>query len=258
MVLSAVPFHCTVAPVRKLAPFTVIVNAAPPAVAEAGLKLVMVGVGPFTGNVADDDGLPPVLSAVMLALAAVAIRLAGTAAVSCVELTNVVVSAVPFHCTVAPVRKLVPFTVKAKAAPPAVAEVGLRLVMIGVGTLIGSIEAVEGLPPVFTTVMLAFPALAIKLAGTAAVSCTELTNVVVSAVPFHRTVAPVRKLVPFTVSVKAAPPAVTEVGLRLLMTGVGGLIGNVAADDGLPPVLTAVMLALPALAIKLAGTAAVN
>ncbi len=42
--------------------------------------------------------------------------------------------------------------------------------MLGVGTLIGSIAAVDGLPPVFTTVMLAFPALAIKLAGTAAVN----------------------------------------------------------------------------------------
>ncbi len=81
-----------------------------------------------------------------------------------------VVSAVPFHCTVAPERKLVPFTVKTNPAPPVAAEAGLRLVIAGVGTLIGSIAAVEGFPPVFTTVMLAFPALAIKLAGTAAVN----------------------------------------------------------------------------------------
>ncbi len=63
---------------------------------------------------------------------------------------------------------------------------------------------------------------------------------------------------PFTVSVNAAPPAVAEVGLRLLMTGVGALMENVAAADGLPPVFSTVMLALPALAIRLAGTAAVN
>ncbi len=80
----------------------------------------------------------------------------------------------------------------------------------------------------------------------------------VSAAPFHCTAAPERKLVPFTVSVNAAPPAVTEVGLRLLITEDGALMGNVAASDGLPPVLVTVMLALPTLAIKLAGTAAVN
>ncbi len=106
----------------------------------------------------------------MLALPALAIRLAGTAAVNWTELTNVVVRAVPFHCTVVPGRKLVPFTVNVNAAPPAVAEVGLRLVIAGVGTVIGSVAAVDGLPPVFTTVMLALPALAIRLAGTAAVN----------------------------------------------------------------------------------------
>ncbi len=79
-----------------------------------------------------------------------------------------------------------------------------------------------------------------------------------SAEPFHCTVAPERKLVPLTVSVNAAPPAVAEIGLKLLMTGVGALIGNVAAPDGLPPVFTAVTLAFPGLAIRLAGTAAVN
>jgi hypothetical protein len=87
-----------------------------------------------------------------------------------VELTNVVVSAAPFHCTVAPVRKLTPFTVNVKAAPPAVADAGLKLVIVGVGTLIGSITAVEGLPPAFTAVMLALVALAIKVAGTVAVN----------------------------------------------------------------------------------------
>ncbi len=60
---------------------------------------------------------------------------------------------------------------------------------------------------------------------------------------------------PFTVNVNAAPPAVADDGLRLVMVEVGAVIGNATALDGLPPVLTAVMLALPALAIRLAGTA---
>ncbi len=184
--VSAVPFHCTTAPVRKLVPFTVKVNAAPPAVAEVGLRLVMLGVGALIGNAAGADGLPTELAAVMLALPALAIKLAGTAAVSCVALTNVVVRPVPFHCTVAVERKPVPLTVNVNAAPPAVADVGLRLVIAtAVGALMGNVSAVEALPPVFVTVILALPTLAIRLAGTAAVSCVELPNVVVSAVPLH-------------------------------------------------------------------------
>ncbi len=105
--------------------------------------------------------------------------------------------------------------------------------------------AAEGLPPVFTAVMFTPPALTIKLAGTAAVSCVELTNVVVSAVTFQRTMAPARKFVPFTVSVNAAPPMIADVGLRLVIAGVGTLIGSAAAVEALPPVLIAVMLALP-------------
>ncbi len=258
VVVSAVPFHCTVAPERKPVPLTVNVNPAPPAVAEVGLRLVIVGVGALMGNATAVDGVPDKLTAVMLALPALAIKLAGTAAVNCAELTNVVVSPVPFHCTVAPERKLVPLTVNVNPAPPAVAEVGLRLVIVAVGALMGNATAVDGVPPVLTAVMLALPALAIKLAGTVAVNCAELTNVVESPVPFHCTVAPERKLVPLTVNVNPAPPAIAEVGLKLLIVGVGALMGNATAVDGVPPVLTAVMLALPALAIKLAGTAAVN
>ena len=61
-----------------------------------------------------------------------------------------------------------------------------------------------------------------------------------------------------TVSVKPNPPAVAETGFRLLIVGVGMLMGNVVAVDALPPLFVAVILALPALAIRLAGTAAVT
>ncbi len=256
--VRAVPFHCTVAPERKLVPFTVKVNAAPPAVAEVGLRLVIAGVGTLIGSIAAVDGLPPVFTTVMLAFPALAIKFTGTAAVNCVGLTNVVTSAAPFHCTAAPERKPVPLTVSVNAGPPALTEAGLRLLMTGVGPLMGNVAAADGLPPVFVTVTLALLALAIRLAATAAVNCVELTKVVVSGVPFHCTTAPARKFVPLTVSVNAAPPAVAEIGLRLVMVGVGAVSGNAIAADGLPPVLIAVIFALPALAIKLAGTAAVN
>src|SRR5437016_56670 len=43
LVERAEPFHLTVAPLTKLLPLTVNVNAGPPAVAELGLKVVSVG-----------------------------------------------------------------------------------------------------------------------------------------------------------------------------------------------------------------------
>ena len=58
----------------------------------------------------------------------------------------------------------------------------------------GNATAVDALPPMLIAVTLALPTLAIKLAGTAAVNCAELTNVVVSAVPFA--LAPLKLTVP--------------------------------------------------------------
>jgi hypothetical protein len=74
-------------------------------------------------------------------------------------------------------------------------------------------------PPDVVTATLTAPAVAIRLAGTDAVSWLGLTYVAVSAVPSQFTVAPETKFVPFTVRVKAAPPAVAEEGERLLMVG---------------------------------------
>ena len=127
-----------------------------------------------------------------LALPALAIRPAATEAVTCMLLTNVVVKFDPFHCTVALLRKLAPFTVSVKPAPPALAEFGLRPEIVGVGMLTGNEVEVDVLPPAFITVMLALPPAAINVAVTVAVSCVLLTNVVESAVPFHCTTAPLR------------------------------------------------------------------
>jgi len=130
--------------------------------------------------------------------------------------------------------------------------------MTGISVLMGNAAVFEELPPGLTTVMVALPALAIRLAATDTVSCVALTKVVGSAEPFHCTLAPERKPVPLTVRVKAGPVAVAEVGFRLVMTGVGGLMGNVAVFEEMPPGLTTVMLALPTLAIRLAATDTVS
>ena len=62
-------------------PLTVKVKAAPPAVAEEGDKLPIVGANALTVNVAPED-VPAEVVTVTVAVPAVAIRLAGTAAVS--------------------------------------------------------------------------------------------------------------------------------------------------------------------------------
>src|ERR1035437_10546046 len=60
-------------------------------------------------------------------------------------------------------------------------------------------------PPGLVTVTCAIPTEAMSPAGTAAVNCVALTNVVVSAAPFHCTTDPETKPEPFTVTVN--PPA---------------------------------------------------
>ncbi len=150
-----------------------------------------------------------------------AINAAGTAAVNCEPLTNVVEIAVPFQSTVAFERNPVPFTVSVKAGPPAVAEVGLRLVITGAAALIVNVVGADELPPGFVTTTLALPTAAIRLAGTEAVNCVALTNVVASAAVFQYTAEVERKPEPFTVNANAAPPAVADDGFRPLITGAG-------------------------------------
>jgi hypothetical protein len=71
----------------------------------------------------------------------------------------------------------------------------------------------------FTTVIEAVPGLAIRAAGTVAVSCVEETNDVVSGEPFQFTVEVETKFVPFTVNVNCGPPGVTHVGSIEVIVG---------------------------------------
>jgi hypothetical protein len=260
VVVCADPFQSRVAPEAKLDPLAHNVKAGPVATAEVGVRPVMTGPAAVMGNADALDDVPPGFTTVMLTLPCVAIRLAVTAAVSCVALTSVVGSAVPFQSTVAPERKPVPLTVSVKAGPPAVAEVGLRLVITGAAGLIVKVAAADEAPPGFITTTLATPAAEIRFAGTAAVNCVALTKVVVSAVLFHFTPAPDTKPVPLTVKVKAGPVAVADGGLRLLMAGgePPPLMVNVDALDVKPPGFTTETFAVPAVAIRLAGTITVS
>ena len=79
----------------------------------------------------------------------------------------------------------------------------------------------------FVTVTVAVPAVAISAAVIAAVNCVALTNVVVLAAPLNFTTDVDTKPVPFTVSVKAAPPAVALVGESEVTVGAGLLMVKV-------------------------------
>lgn len=90
------------------------------------------------------------------------------------------VRAPPFHRTEEPVTKLLPFTVRVNAGPPAVAELGEMEVIVGTGLLAGLMVKVwaEEVPPPgagLKTVTEVVPAATMSVAGIAAVSWPEET-----------------------------------------------------------------------------------
>jgi hypothetical protein len=172
-----------------------------------------------TGNVIAFDVPPHGLTTVIEKVPAVAMRVADTVAASSVEETKVVGSAAPLQFTIEVETKFVPLTVKVNCVSPALAHVGLSEVMVGVAVMV-KITAPD-VPPHPPTVIEAVPGVAMRAAGTVAVSCLELTNVVTSGVPFQYTVSPwVKSLLgPFTVSVNCGPPAPVQVGLIELIVG---------------------------------------
>jgi len=89
--------------------------------------------------------------------------------------------------------------------------------MVGV-TLMVNVAGPEFVAQV-PTVTEAVPGVAMSAAGTVALSCVALTNVVASGLPFQFTVEVETKFVPFTVSVNCGPPAAAQFGLSELIVG---------------------------------------
>jgi len=203
-------------PLTKPVPFTVRLNAAPPATVLAGTVEVTVGAGLLMAKLMEDEVPPPgvgVLTATE-AVPALATSVAAIAAWSWFELTNVVLLTLPFHRTVEPLTNPFPFTVTVNAAPPDTALAGTTEVTVGAALLIAKLREDE-LPPPGAGVLTAteaVPALATSVAAIAAWSWFELTNVVLLALPFHRTVEPLTNPVPFTVSVNAGLAVVALLG----------------------------------------------
>ena len=190
-----------------------------PTVALAVSALVIEGAASIV-NVTALDVPPHELTTVIEAVPALAMREAATLAVSCVEETNVVVSAAPFQFTIEVETKFMPLTVNVNCISPSEAQVGLSELMIG-AALIVNVTAPD-VAPHPATVIEAVPGVAMRSVVTMAVSNFEDTNVVTSGLPFQYTVSPwVKSLLgPFTVSVNCGPPAPVQVGLSELIVGV--------------------------------------
>ncbi len=115
--------------------------------------------------------------------------------------------------------------------------------------LVTSKKATFELPPPgagLTTATEAVLAAEISEAGMAAVTFDLLTNVVGRALPFQSTTEPDTNPVPFTVSVKPAPPGATAVGLNgWLIKGTGfSTVATPTRIDFEEPVMEAVTVSV--------------
>ena len=197
----------------KLEPLTVNVNAGSPAVFAVGDRLVITGTGWFTVKFnAGVDVPPPGLGFVIVTgmmAPAVVISDAEMEAVNCPELMTVAVWGVAPKFTVAPVTKLLPFTVSGKVGPPAVALAGDNVLVLGTGLLMGRVSGAD--PPPFTsgskTVTVRLPAVVISLASMGVLSWVESMNVVVRSRELILITKPSTKPVPLT----GSPPIPTHV-----------------------------------------------
>lgn len=223
--MTDVPLNLTADPEIYPVPVTVRLKPAPPTVADVGEIEVIVGTTLFTlkSRAPFDPPPGPGLLTLTAKLPAVAMSGAVTAIVTCVELLNVTVLALPLNVPVAPFTKLEPVMVKLNAAPPTVALLGESDVSVAGGLLTWKSKGVEGPPPGAGLVMTTGkdPAVAMSAAVTAIVTCVAETNVTVLALPLNVPVAPLTKFVPLIVKAKAAPPAVALAGENEVSVGTG-------------------------------------
>ncbi|MBI3061376.1 MAG: hypothetical protein HYY83_05295 [Deltaproteobacteria bacterium] len=179
------------------------------------------------------DGLNTVTSAVP----AVAMSLEEIVACSLVPLTKVVVRFELFQRTTDADTKLLPVTVSVNPAPPVVALLGESEAAAGTGWLMVKVRAADVPPPGrgSNAVISAVPAVAMSLEEMAACNWVLLTNVVVRFEPFQRTTDVDTKLLPVTVSVNPAPPAVALLGESAVSAGTGLVPVPVSPRNTLPP-----------------------
>ena len=146
-----------------------------------------------------------------------------TAALSVELEIKVVARLAPFHRTEEDALKFVPVRVSVKPLFPAFVEVGEIEESVGTGLLIVRIWEFDVPPPGVgvTTVTDEVAPTAISLAKIVEVSWEPDTKVVARLTPFICTVEVETKLVPLTVRIKLAPPAVVDEGEILVVVGEG-------------------------------------
>src|SRR5687767_7538013 len=112
--------------------------------------------------------------------------------------TNVVMRSLPLKRTTEPLTKLLPCTVRAKPASPAVAVFWERLVRLGARFLTVKSRRAEVLPPGvgLATVIAKTPAACRSARVIAAVNSVLLTKEVLRSLPLKRTTEPLKKLLP--------------------------------------------------------------
>ena len=105
---------------------------------------------------------------------------------------------------------MAPFTVKVKAASPAVLLFGNSVLTVGTGLLTVNDLELDVPPPGagLETVIGNVPVAAISGAGISAVNCVELTRVVARASPLKLRTELLLKFVPVAISVNAPVPTI--------------------------------------------------
>src|SRR5260370_28618828 len=140
-------------------------------------------------------------------------KFAGTIAVSCPELTKVVVSGVPPNCTTEEpksmsLKKPDPLTVIVNCGAPGLIEEGLMVLTVG-----GRRRNATELEPLTDTCTV--PTVLSRYEGTDAVTFVGLTNEVGIGVPFHMITLPMKNPVPVAVKARDMVPTGAEIGLSV-------------------------------------------
>lgn len=148
----------------------------------------------------------------------VAISLCAIAAVSLVELINVVGRFAPFQLTTAPLTKPAPVTVSVKSGSPPTEVSGVRFKSAGVTVTLLVLDT-RLVGDGFKTDTEKIPTATMSEDEIEAVNLVKLTKVVDLLVPFQRTFEPLTNPVPLTVSVNPLPPTLTTAGARLVIDG---------------------------------------
>jgi uncharacterized protein YjeT (DUF2065 family) len=252
--VAATPLNVTVlvpcvAP--KLAP-AIVTDA--PTNPDAGLRLVMLGPELVTVKLTPLLAAPPTVTATLPVVAPT-----GTGATMLAALQLVGVAATPLNLTVLDPCVAPKFAPAIVTNAPTSPEVGLRLVMLGPGTVTAKLTPLLAAPPTVTTTL---PVVA--PAGTGATMLAALQAVGVAATPLNVTV-----LVP-CVAPKFAPLIVTDaptnpdVGFRLVILGAGVITVKLTPLLAAPPTVTTTLpVVAPAgtgatmlVALQLVGVAA--